>query len=146
MELVRSINQTMIKTVTRVQMFYFFCNNRIIQFRRLLPQRCRKYHTLSFLDWHFEVTGHQQVFCCTIPSLSFFRVVESSIPVRMVMKFILHICLHIQIRIAIIQAHLDSILYGRISRIRHTVFLRPLAYAAEGQEGFKPKRSLRMSL
>ena len=144
MELVSSVDEAVIETVAAVQTFDFGFHDGGVHLRVFLLERGGEDNAFALLDGHFKIARHQQIFGGIIAAFALLRIVHSAIPVRFVVELALGRGLHIEVGITFVHTHLDTVLYGRISRVGNAVFVCPLAYAAESQEGLEAERRFGM--
>ena len=134
MELVCSVDQAVVEAVAAVQVSDFIVHDGRIHLRVFLLERSGEDNAFTFLDRHFEIAGHEQVLARIVAALALFRVVQAAIPVGLIVEFVFGRSLHIQFRVAFIQAHLDTVLHRFVPRVGHAVLVGPLAHTAECQE------------
>ena len=144
MELVSSVDQAVIEAIATVKAFDFVFHNLSIHFRRLFLQRCCEDDAFTLLDWHFKIAWHQEVFSRLIATFTFFWIIQTTIPIGLIVEFVFCCSLHVEFGITFIHTHLDTIFHRFVSSVCHTIFMSPLSHAAESQEGFQAKCGRRM--
>ena len=136
----------MIEAVAFVERFAFFFHIVSQAVRCQFIERSREHNRLSFLDWHLEITWHEEVFRSVVAAFAFLRVVESAIPIGAIVEFRFDVSLHEEVGITLIEAHFYTILHLCVSAVGNRVFVCPLAHTSEGQERFQAQRGGRMSI
>ena len=125
----------MVEAVAVVKARYFFFNKFFGALRLGGFDTCTENDAFAFLDRHFKVARDEQIFCGVVAAFAFFRIIYSSVPVGAVVPFGFLAELHVQVGISLVQAHLDSVFHLFVATVGYTVFVCPLPYTAEGQEG-----------
>ena len=95
MKLVSGILQTVVKAITRGTISYFSLKCLFQSTGSHFRSSGREYDALPFLYIHLKITGNIKIFIEVIPTLLFFRVFNTPIPIRHEMKLTLFIQLHI---------------------------------------------------
>ena len=133
-KLVCSVDQTMLKSIARRTFFnlvfecFFQCTSS--DFRNPTG----KDDTFTFLYLDFKISGNIQILVKIIASLLLFRIFDTPIPVRLVMKLILFVQLHIQFGIARIHACFDTIRHNLIFATGLSILVCIFADTAKRQE------------
>ena len=134
-ELVGSILQTVIISVTRSTVIHL-CLEYPLQRTGIFKSRCtcREHYTFTFLDIHLKIAGNIEILIEVISTFLLLRILNASIPVRLEVKLILLVKLHVQFGIARIHARLDTVLNLLIVTIRLIILMRIFTHAAKRQE------------
>src|SRR3712207_5875188 len=93
-ELMRRILETVIKTVARSTIGHFSLKHLFQPTRRNFRCSRREYNALSFSNIHFEISRNVKIFIKIVSAFLFFRVLNSTIPIGLVMEFTFLVQLH----------------------------------------------------
>ena len=146
MELMCRILQTVIETVTRCTIFHFRFKC-LFQFTRgNFRYTGRENNALAFLYIHFEISGNIQVFVEVITTFLFLRILNATIPVRLVVKLIFLIQLHEELGIAGIHTSFYTIFYQLVVAVCLWIFVRIFAHTTKRQERAETKCGCRMGI
>ena len=144
-ELMSCIYQAMLKIITRGAFFHFL-------FKGLLQRSCtcfrntsRKYNAFTLLDIYFKIPRNIEILIKVVTSFLFFRILYTTIPVRLEMKLILFIKLHKEFGISRIHTCLYTIIHFLIITTCLRIFMCILADTTESQKRTKTESSGRMS-
>ena len=133
-ELMCRIYQTMIEIIPwstnlRFKICYLFQLSGLY-----LRQPGGKDHTLAFLNLQFKITGHIEILIKGISSLQFFRILHSTIPIRLKNKIVFLVQLHVKLGITVIHTSFDTIRHFLIVPVHPCVFMCVLPHTTECQK------------
>ena len=146
LKLVGGVDEAVIEAVTAVEGGYFGVHEFAHLPRRNRCERSSEDDAIALLDRHFKITWYHEVFGRIIAALTLFRVIETAVPVGLMMPFCLMVELHVKVRITLIETHADTVFHGFEARVGSPVLVRPLPYAAESEERLEAQGRGRMGI
>ena len=145
-ELVRRVFQTVVKAVTRSAVGHLGLKSLLQLAGGNLGNTGGEDNAFPFLYINFKISRHIKVFIEVISAFLFFRILNTTIPVRLEVELILFVELHEQLRITGIHAGFNAILYQLVVAACLRIFVRVLAHTAECQERAESECSCRMGI
>ena len=108
------IDQAMSESIARCTFFNLVFKSLFQRTGSYFRNPTGKDDAFPFLYLNFKISGNIQIFVKVIASLLLFRIFDTPIPIRQIMKLILFVQLHIQFRIARIHTGFDTIRHNLI--------------------------------
>ena len=133
-ELMCGIDQTMLESIARCTFFNLVLKCLFQRTSSYFRNPTGKDDAFTFFYLDFKISGNIQILVKIIAPLLLFRIFDTPIPIRLVMKFILFVQLHIQFGIARIHASFDTIRHNLIFAIGLSILVCIFAYTAKRQK------------